>query len=852
MLRIAAGDGPRDRGTRRARRRHRQSTTDLARTTVSTAELEPGLAAAADQVRRLRLVEPPLDAGAARPGRGRRWPRRATRAGTSCSSPSASTSTRSGREPTSRSTASRGCSRRCASACSTSLQAGARSEGRAIPAKGLTGSGYDGHAFWDTETFVLPLLIYSVPRRRARRAALAPRDARAGPGAGARSSGSKGAAFPWRTIRGEECSGYWPAGTAAFHVNADIANAAARYLQATGGRGLRPRRAGSSSWSRRRGCGARSATTTPAAPFASTGSPARTSTRRSPTTTSTPTSRAAQPASTRPISPSGCPSSPARHGVDDEEAAAWRDAADRDDDPVRRGARASTSSRRTSPATRAGTSTRPRPTNYPLFLHYPYFDIYRKQVVKQADLVLALHLFGDSFTAGGEGARLRLLRAADRARLVALGLHPGGRRGRGRPPRPRLRVRDRGRADGPRRPRAQHPRRRPHGLARGRLDRRRRRLRRHARSRRVAQRSRRACRNSSTASASGSASATRGGRGRRSTDAETTYELVEGDELTISHHGEELELEGGKTVEAGEPAGRAAAGAAAAARPGAARRRGHRLTMRVAIAADERAGSRRSCRSSSRAESASRRLLPDVRRDDRRRPGRGPRPGRPRARRAPVRDHQLRPHPRRSRDDLRALRGRSAPTTDTAMLVGLRTRVDAVMIGAGTMRAERYGRVDRRPGEARAPRARGPVARSADGDRLGAPRPALGRAAVHRGPRASADRDRLRRRAAADRDPGEPVAPRGRASTWPRCSPTCAREHGVRALLCEGGPRLHGRADRRRARRRALRHPRAEARRRRRPRPVAGLAEERAPGSSSAGCSPTPTTGELFGRYLVP
>ena len=37
--------------------------------------------------------------------------------------------------------------------------------------------------------------------------------------------------------------------------------------------------------------------------------------------------------------------------------------------------------------------------NYPLFLHYPYFDIYRKQVIKQADLVLALHLFGDSFTA---------------------------------------------------------------------------------------------------------------------------------------------------------------------------------------------------------------------------------------------------------------------------------------------------------------------------------------------------------------------------------------------------------------------------------------------------------------------
>jgi alpha,alpha-trehalose phosphorylase len=35
---------------------------------------------------------------------------------------------------------------------------------------------------------------------------------------------------------------------------------------------------------------------------------------------------------------------------------------------------------------------------YPLLLHAPYFDLYRKQVVKQADLVLAMHWCGDSFT----------------------------------------------------------------------------------------------------------------------------------------------------------------------------------------------------------------------------------------------------------------------------------------------------------------------------------------------------------------------------------------------------------------------------------------------------------------------
>jgi alpha,alpha-trehalose phosphorylase len=108
-------------------------------------------------------------------------------------------------------------------------QAAARAEQRAIPAKGLTGTGYDGHAFWDSESFVLPLLIATAPyaaadalrwrwstmdlaRERARTLRLS------------------GVTFPWRTIRGHECSAYWPAGTAAMHINADVAVAAARYL----------------------------------------------------------------------------------------------------------------------------------------------------------------------------------------------------------------------------------------------------------------------------------------------------------------------------------------------------------------------------------------------------------------------------------------------------------------------------------------------------------------------------------------------------------------------------------------------------------------------------------------------
>ena len=168
------------------------------------------------------------------------------------------------------------------------LQAGARAENRAIPAKGLTGPGYDGHAFWDTETFVLPVLTLTAPDAAAN--ALRWRHSTL-PLAIERATqlGLKGAAFPWRTIAGQECSGYWPAGTAAFHVNADIADAVVRYVDATGDedfdRGPRHGPAGR----RPRGCGAPWAITTPRGGSTSTGSPARTSTARSPTTTSTPT-----------------------------------------------------------------------------------------------------------------------------------------------------------------------------------------------------------------------------------------------------------------------------------------------------------------------------------------------------------------------------------------------------------------------------------------------------------------------------------------------------------------------------------------------------------------------------------
>lgn len=117
------------------------------------------------------------------------------------------------------------------------LQASARAERRAIPGKGLTGNGYDGHAFWDTEGYVLPVLTYTKPSAAAdalrwRATTLDLAKERAG------QLDLEGAAFPWRTIRGEECSAYWPAGTAAWHVNADIAMAFERYRLVTGDESL--------------------------------------------------------------------------------------------------------------------------------------------------------------------------------------------------------------------------------------------------------------------------------------------------------------------------------------------------------------------------------------------------------------------------------------------------------------------------------------------------------------------------------------------------------------------------------------------------------------------------------------
>ncbi len=117
------------------------------------------------------------------------------------------------------------------------LQASARAEGAGIGARGLTGQTYEGHYFWDTEIYVLPFLVYTAPRiarnlLRFRHGMLDKARQRAV------EVGEQGALFPWRTINGEEASAYYAAGTAQYHINADIVYALRKYVEVAGDEGF--------------------------------------------------------------------------------------------------------------------------------------------------------------------------------------------------------------------------------------------------------------------------------------------------------------------------------------------------------------------------------------------------------------------------------------------------------------------------------------------------------------------------------------------------------------------------------------------------------------------------------------
>lgn len=101
------------------------------------------------------------------------------------------------------------------------------------PAKGLTGPGYEGHYFWDTEMYLLPFFIYTQPEIAKK---LLTYRLQILPAAKKRAAEmhQKGALYAWRTINGNEASAYYPAGTAQVHINADIVFAFQLYEKVTG------------------------------------------------------------------------------------------------------------------------------------------------------------------------------------------------------------------------------------------------------------------------------------------------------------------------------------------------------------------------------------------------------------------------------------------------------------------------------------------------------------------------------------------------------------------------------------------------------------------------------------------
>jgi len=275
------------------------------------------------------------------------------------------------------------------------LQAGARAEQRPIPAKGLTGPGYDGHCFWDTETFVLPVLIHTAPETAAD--ALRWRH-RTLPKARLRATqlGLQGAAFPWRTINGDECSGYWPAGTAAFHINADIADAVIRYHDATRDEafdreiGLELLVETARLW---RSLGAHDrdgwfridGVTGPDEYSAVQDNNVYTNLMAERNL------RAAAAVARR------YPAEAAALGVTAEEIAGWRQCADTVYIPFdeKLGVHPQSEGFTRHAVLDFESLT---DADYPLLLSMPYVQLYRMQVVKQADLVLAMQLRGDAFT----------------------------------------------------------------------------------------------------------------------------------------------------------------------------------------------------------------------------------------------------------------------------------------------------------------------------------------------------------------------------------------------------------------------------------------------------------------------
>ncbi len=276
------------------------------------------------------------------------------------------------------------------------FQASIRMELRSVPGKGLTGSGYEGHTFWDFEGFVLPVLTSTLPHAaeqalRWRHSVLDRARDRA------TQLHLQGAALPWRTIDGRESSGYWPASTAAFHINADVAGAVLHYVRATGDVAFE-REAGLEILAETARLWASLGRWDAHGGFhidGVTGPDEYSAIANDNVFTNLAAQKNLHGAA---VAARRHPDVAAQLEISDDEIARWELAAgsmtvpfdaERDVHPQSAGY---TDLERWDFGSTA-------PDEYLLHDHFPYFDLYRKQVVKQADLVLALFFSHEAFTA---------------------------------------------------------------------------------------------------------------------------------------------------------------------------------------------------------------------------------------------------------------------------------------------------------------------------------------------------------------------------------------------------------------------------------------------------------------------
>lgn len=103
-----------------------------------------------------------------------------------------------------------------------------------IGAKGLSGEGYEGHYFWDTEMYMLPFFSLTQPDYAKKLLGYRYQLLDKARENAVRLGHPKGALFPWRTINGKECSYYYPSGGAQYHIIGDIAYGIIQYYLITG------------------------------------------------------------------------------------------------------------------------------------------------------------------------------------------------------------------------------------------------------------------------------------------------------------------------------------------------------------------------------------------------------------------------------------------------------------------------------------------------------------------------------------------------------------------------------------------------------------------------------------------